>query len=165
MKQFQPQCNKQPPYCKQNHYNLTGVMLSFGKWLFEKRKAAHLTQGQLAKRAGISTSYVSTIEREERHHLTNAPPQPTLDVVDAIAKALGEPIDEARIAAGYAPENLIPKPKNAAEFLTALSAMGLPNILPYTGIHDLTPDEYELLLRDVSMAVEMSLRRSGKTKE
>ncbi len=85
-------------------------MEGFGKWLFDRRKAARLTQGQVAERAGISISYVSTLERSERHHLTNAPPRPAIEVVEAIAKALDAPLDEARLVAGYAPKVLAGPP-------------------------------------------------------
>lgn len=77
-------------------------MGNFGLWLLNRRKQARLTQGQLAERAGISTSYVSTLERGAAHHLTNAPPQPKLDIVDSLARALGATINEARLEAGYA---------------------------------------------------------------
>lgn len=62
-----------------------------------------MTQGQLAARAGISTSYVSTLEREQGHTITNAAPRPAPEVVESLAKALGASTDEARLAAGYAP--------------------------------------------------------------
>lgn len=75
-------------------------MQSFGKWLLEKRKAAKLTQGQLAQKSGISTSYVSTLEREQKHTVTNVTPQPAADVVESIARALGVPVDEARLLGG-----------------------------------------------------------------
>lgn len=79
--------------------------MNFGKWLLEKRKEQRLTQTGLGVRAGISTSYVSTLEREQPHGITNAAPQPTVEVVESIAKALNADIDEARLAAGYAPRN------------------------------------------------------------
>lgn len=77
-------------------------MQTFGQWLRNKRKDASLTQGQLARKSGISTSYVSTLERGQRHTVTNADPLPKPDIVEAIAKALTVPVDEARLAAGYA---------------------------------------------------------------
>jgi transcriptional regulator with XRE-family HTH domain len=76
-------------------------MTHFGTWLRSRRKEMRLTQGELATKAGISTSYVSTLERGERHHLTEAPPQPTLEVVDAIADALASDQATVREMAGY----------------------------------------------------------------
>ncbi len=98
-------CNKNQPYCKENTYNIVVMAENFGQWLIAKRKDAGFTQGQLAKKAGISTSYVSTLERQQPHSITDAIPQPAIDVVESLAKALGENIDEARLAAGYAPKS------------------------------------------------------------
>lgn len=98
-------CIKKQPYCKENHYNIVVKTMSFGKWLSAKRREAGLTQGQLARKAGISTSYVSTLERQQPHSITDAPPQPAIDVVESLAKALNENLDDARLAAGYAPKN------------------------------------------------------------
>lgn len=79
------------------------TMEGSGKWLYASRKAAGLTQGELARKAQISTSYVSTLEREEPHHITNASPRPAVSIVDAIAKAVNKPVNEARLIFGYAP--------------------------------------------------------------
>lgn len=94
--------------------------MDFGQWLNQKRLEKHLTQAKLAAAAGLSTSYISTLERQAGHHITGATPQPTADAVEKIAKALGENIDEVRLIAGYAPT----KP-----------------ILP-TGLKIFTPDPY-----------------------
>lgn len=86
--------------------------MSFGKWLYNQRKEARLTQGELARRAHISTSYVSTLEREQEHTVTGALPQPDREIVIDLAKVLNADIDEALLAAGYAPKNAsqIPAP-------------------------------------------------------
>jgi|GEM_PF-6281926 len=81
-------------------------MTSFGRLLYGKRKDKKLTQGAVARRAGVSTSYVSTLEREQHHIITNAPPMPTLEVVDSLAKAVEGDQDEFRSAAGYMPKSL-----------------------------------------------------------
>lgn len=71
--------------------NLIGM--TFGQWLVEKRTAARLTQTQLAKKAGISTNYVSALERDEPNAKDGSPRRPRLDKVDAIAKALHVDMD------------------------------------------------------------------------
>jgi transcriptional regulator with XRE-family HTH domain len=76
---------------------------TFGQWLFEKRREAGLTQPQLAESAGTSKQYVSNLERDAPHPLTGALPRPKVEIVDALARALGAPIAEARLSAGYAP--------------------------------------------------------------
>ena len=78
----------------------------FGHWLIQKRRAAGLTQRELASRVSISKSYVSALERNERQPVTGQPVRPKLEKVDAIAEALGVPVSEARLAAGYAPPEM-----------------------------------------------------------
>lgn len=78
----------------------------FGLWLLQKRRAAGLTQRELARKVSISKSYVSALERCERQPVTGQPVRPKLAKVDALAEALGVPVGEARLAAGYAPPDL-----------------------------------------------------------
>lgn len=77
--------------------------MSFGKWLSDAREAADLTQPELAKRVGVSVSYISALEREEPTGKYGKPRRASIEKVDRIAKALGIPADEARLKAGYAP--------------------------------------------------------------
>ena len=82
---------------------------TFGEWLRKRRQEARLSQDELAARAGISKSYISTLERHAPHPKTGAPPQPTFETVDALAQALGIPIPVARDAAfGTGPIILAP---------------------------------------------------------
>lgn len=162
---IQRECNKQQPHCKPNYYNVAGMKEGFGKWLHSNRKAAGMTQGQLAERAGISTSYVSTLERDERHHLTNAPPQPAIDVVESIAKALNVPTDEARLAAGYAPKVMQGPPSNVRDFLTALESLGVPGLEfghAFSGQHNLSVEGYENLIEDLKLVIDLNLRKLEK---
>ncbi len=90
--------------CKENLYTFSENIMSFGKWLSEKRIAANLTQEQLASRvSGVSISYISAIEREEPNSRDGSPRRPRVEKVDALARALGADVSEARLAAGYAP--------------------------------------------------------------
>jgi len=57
------------------------LIAAFAEVLKRKRKAAGLSQEELAFRAGISTSYVSLLETRNR--------QPTLTVLGAICRHLG----------------------------------------------------------------------------
>lgn len=141
--------------------------MKFGEWLRLARKTARLTQGEVAKRAGISTSYVSTLERNAGHPITEAEPQPKLEVVDSIARAVGVEIDEARLAAGYAPQSTAPpKPRNVAEFIHALERLGL-DFGTLSGRWDVieryTPEEFQDLIEriqaDIQLDVEQKVRR------
>lgn len=60
----------------------------FGLWLRKRREAAGLTQDQLAERAGIGKQYLSKIENAKPHSTTGRAPAPTLETLDAIARAL-----------------------------------------------------------------------------
>lgn len=78
----------------------------FGLWLREKRQTARLTQTEVAKLAGISPSYVSTLERGEPHSVSKIPVKPERETVLAIAKAIGGNPNEALVLAGYMPNHL-----------------------------------------------------------
>jgi transcriptional regulator with XRE-family HTH domain len=83
--------------------NLYTFGMSFGKWLADKRRAAGLTQKELADYAGISANYVSALERDEPNAKDGSPRRPRLDKVDKMARPLRVTVDEIRVAAGYAP--------------------------------------------------------------
>ncbi len=138
------------------------MVISFGTWLLEKRREKRLTQGQLGERAGLSTSYVSTIERGQRHSTTNAVPRPTEQTVEKLAAALGVDIDDARIAAGYLPKSMSITPTNAVEFIHALETLGVGHFENIEGIHNLTPEEYETMLKDLRLVIEVNLRRNNR---
>jgi transcriptional regulator with XRE-family HTH domain len=83
----------------------------FGKWLRQKRKEKFLSMEELGKRAGMAKQYISVLERGEPHALTGKPVTPTVEKVEALAKALDADINEARAAAGYASgDSQIPEP-------------------------------------------------------
>lgn len=84
-------------------YNIV-VMFNFGKTVHEERKSRGWTQSELAKKSGVSVSYISTIEREQPHSQTGAKLRPEPEVIKGIAKALDLDIDDALIYYGYAPE-------------------------------------------------------------
>ncbi len=57
------------------------LIWAFAKALKERRKVVGLSQEELAFRSDLSTSYVSLLETRNR--------QPTLTVMDALARELG----------------------------------------------------------------------------
>ena len=79
--------------------------MSFGKWIKDKRKARGWSQEKLAEMANYicTGGYISSLEREADIGKSGRPTQPSIEVVDALATALGEPIPDARLVAGYAP--------------------------------------------------------------
>jgi transcriptional regulator with XRE-family HTH domain len=86
---------------------------TFGEWLHNKRKAAGLSLQLVADRASVSKGYLSNLERNAPHSVTGALPRPSLETVDAIAGAIGAPIAEARLFAGYAAPQHEPDPRNS----------------------------------------------------
>jgi transcriptional regulator with XRE-family HTH domain len=148
MLQFHRDCNKYQPHCKAFNYNIGVTLMTFGKWLLERRREKGLTQGELARRANISTSYVSTLERSEPHSITNTSPQPTAEVVESIAKALGVETDEARLAAGYAARNGSSTNIDISDDVR-LILLG----------KDISPEDREEYERAVSLAVAMAKQR------
>ncbi len=128
--------------------------MRFGEWLYSKRRELRLTQGELARRAGISTSYVSTLERGQPHALTNASPQPAPDVVEAIAKVLGEDIDAVRVLAGYAPNN------DNSTFIDITKDITM--VLKQSDVSEDDLEEYE---RAVSTAVAIAEQRIAEKRK
>jgi transcriptional regulator with XRE-family HTH domain len=132
-------------------YNLVVMINGFGVWLREKRKARDWTQEELGKKAGISISYVSTLERNQPHSITGTELRPALDKVDAIARALGVPLAEARLAAGYAP------PITAEQVRTL--ANQLAEKVMAAGLDDLQDEELrEAFMRDMQTIAESMLK-------
>lgn len=62
------------------------LVAAFAKVLKDRRKAAGLSQEELAFRADLSMSYISLLETKNR--------QPTLTVMDVLARELGLSLSE-----------------------------------------------------------------------
>jgi transcriptional regulator with XRE-family HTH domain len=71
-------------------------MSKFGKILREKRRAAGLSQRQLAAKTGVDFSYISKLENERL-------PAPAAETVHRLAKVLGCPVEELLAAAHKMP--------------------------------------------------------------
>lgn len=104
---------------------------TFGKWLQENRKDAQLSMQDLADKVGLSKQYISILERGEPHTLTGKPVTPQKKFVDALAKALNRPINEARYAAGYAGEKRLIPPEIEAIGFEGLEKSDLETIVAH----------------------------------
>lgn len=93
----------------------------FGSWVRSHRKKLGLTQTEIAHKAGVSPSYISTLERRQPHTVTGVPVTPERDKVLSIAKAVGGSADEALVLCGYMPEN----PSEIPEAIRIISFEGL----------------------------------------
>lgn len=122
--------------------------MSFGKWLRVNRKAKGLTQDQLAVQVsarGINTTagYISNLEREYYKTQFNKPSRPNERLVDTIAEVLGQPLDEARLAAGYAPTEPQTRIQKLIAALDAQGVDGLSMFGGFTQLADMTDEQYE----------------------
>lgn len=78
--------------------------MSFGEWLRKNLNSSGLSNSELARRVEISSTYIGNLVRDYSPNMTShRAPRPSEAVVEKIAKALGRPLNEARLAAGYAP--------------------------------------------------------------
>ncbi|HKX30191.1 MAG TPA: helix-turn-helix domain-containing protein [Blastocatellia bacterium] len=75
---------------------------TFGQKLQGWRERADIQQAELARRVGVSRAYISNLERDFSPS-SKGRPQPSVELCDKIARALGAPVAEVRLAAGYAP--------------------------------------------------------------
>jgi transcriptional regulator with XRE-family HTH domain len=141
---------RKQPLCNENRYN-TVVMEKFGDWLRRHRKALGLLQSQVASRAGVSTSYISTLERAQKHSITGADLVPDREKLAAIAKAVNGNVNEALRFFGYAPN----QPTETFDILDLATVM----------FHDadrLTPEEKEELLTIVRRVAAGMISERGK---
>lgn len=143
----------------------------FGKWIRGQRRAADLTQEQVAKRAGIHALQVGRIEKGEsgtkRDTVMNLAHAIGADPIDALQNAgfaILPPYLEKRVGemVELARETFTPKPKNLAEFLEALENMGLEQFAfsaDKAALENYTPEDFEELLERIKADVEITIRR------
>jgi len=76
---------------------------SFGKWLKAKREAQGLSMRALAEKADnvCSPSYIAQLETNYYVGKKGTPMQPSEEIVEKLAVALGESVNEARRTANY----------------------------------------------------------------
>ncbi len=132
----------------------------FSDYLREALAKANIKPAELARRSGVTKQNIGRLLHDTRHPESNALPQTTIETVEKLAKELNLDLDEARLAAGFAPTN-ISKPTNAAEFLAALESLGVTQLHAFEGTTNKSPEEYERLLDSVRIAIEVSLRRKS----
>lgn len=75
------------------------MAIDFGTLLREKRRAAGLSQRQLAEKAGVDFSYISKLENDRL-------PAPAAETAQRFAEVLGCPAEELLAAAGKIPTGL-----------------------------------------------------------
>jgi transcriptional regulator with XRE-family HTH domain len=75
----------------------------FGKWLKARREAKELSIRELAEKADnvCSPTYIAQLESNYYVGIKGSPIQPSEEIVEKLAVALGESVNEARMAANY----------------------------------------------------------------
>ena len=147
------------------------LIMSFGKWLKEKRKAAGFTHDTLAESATghgvrMSAGYISNIERDYYTNQDGQPSRPSERIVDAIAKALGCPLDEARLAAGYAPKTITRRPETIPELVAALEQLGIEAPQPFGGYpKDDDGEGYREVVERIWLDIDMVTKRLTKGRD
>jgi transcriptional regulator with XRE-family HTH domain len=140
----------------------------FGDLVRRARIAKNLSQRQLALRIGKSASYINYVESGKNPSAKGKTMQPSIDAVEAIAKVLSIPLDEARQAAGYAPENpVINKPRSVPELLAAIERLGVDQIqFPggIEGLHKLSEADLNDILESVRDVIEAQLIRKTRNR-
>ena len=78
--------------------------MTFGEWLRKNLNDRGISNAEFARRVDVSGTYIGNLVRDYSPNMTSArAPRPSEAVVAAMAKALEVPLNEARLAAGYAP--------------------------------------------------------------
>jgi transcriptional regulator with XRE-family HTH domain len=161
----------QPPN-NYNRYNRVFMPTKPGEWLRDRRKALGMTQEDVAKRAGVSVSYVSTLERGQTHSQTNAELRPSPEKVAALAKAVSGDEGELLILFGYAPENTVylGNPRNLKELLDVLDRIpgfgGITFSDKFTDddLDALSPEAFQEVVQAVQLAVTLTLERQSRSR-
>lgn len=93
--------NKATVYCNEN--KLFVHIMSFGEWLRQKINNGNLSNAEVARRAKLSPTYIGNLVRDYSPNTKKGVGRPSEEAVEKIARAVASDLNEARIAAGYAP--------------------------------------------------------------
>jgi transcriptional regulator with XRE-family HTH domain len=138
------------------------IMGKPGEWILRHRKAKGLRQWDVAQRAGVSVSYISTLERGQKHSETNVDIQPDREKVIAIAKAVGGNPDELLLLYEFAPSTATTKPQTVAELLEAIERLGVDHIMFAEDLNDMTPNDLSDILDSIRNSIEHQLLRKKR---
>lgn len=137
---------------------------TFGDLVTRRRLELNLSQRELAQRIGKSATYINYVESGKNPSAKSGRFTPTVEVVDKIASVLTIPVDEARLAAGFAPlHQRNGKPETLTELLDRLEDLGIDNVhfADHDALRHATPEELQDVLDAVQLAIEVTLRRQN----
>lgn len=141
-------------YCKSNKLFVYSTMsdnknqpLTFGDWLRDKIKENAISNAELARRVGVSPTYIGNLIRDFSPNSKTGKIRASEPIIESIAKALNANLNEARLAAGYAPIN-------------EGESKDFGNVkVQLIGGQDYTDKQKEEFFRDVEIAIEIAKRR------
>ncbi len=81
-------------------------LMTFGEWLRDQINAKNTSNAVVARKAGVSATYIGNLIRDFSPNTKSGKGKPSEEVAESIGRALGVPIDDARIAAGYSPKDI-----------------------------------------------------------
>lgn len=116
----------------------------FADYMIDAMARTRLRQADIARSTGLSRQVISQIVGKKPHGLTGKLLLPERETVDKIAKAFGDPVSQARQAAGYSTTEILAEPdsiedalKNAMFFdQKGLSAEDIEKIRPLLQVVD-----------------------------
>jgi transcriptional regulator with XRE-family HTH domain len=139
------------------------TFMTFGSWLRERLHDARMSNSELARLTGVSSTHISNLVRDFSPNTKKGVGRPSLDLVDRIADALKLDRDEVRIKAGYAPEQplIIKKPQTLDELIEALEHLGIENLHfhEHDRLRTATPRQLQEVLDAVKLAVQLMIAR------
>ena len=137
---------------------------TFGQYLTRRREAARLTQAELAGRVGVTPTYIGYLERGSDPAGIGEEMRPRLEVVDAVAEALGVPVAEVRCVAGYDPPDDSP-----ASCEAVASAFDESDFATLHRMHEkLNPERrraFHIVMQMVRRELELMLKEQGAEPE
>lgn len=133
---------------------------TFGEAIKERLTALNMRPSELARRANTSRQNIGRLINGVVHPITGAYPTADLATVEAIAKALNWNINEARLAAGYAPTEPQTRIQKLIAALEAQGIDGLSMFGGFTQLADMSDEQYEEVLRSIALVIDMSVQRS-----
>lgn len=130
--------------------------MEFSDWLRIQLQDKGWTNAELARRVGVSQTYIGNLVRGYSPNTKSGKARPSVAVVDRMAKALNIPLDEARLVAGYAPQ--LDRPVSAKEAIELIRRMipGFEGLLLSSG--ELTDERAEEILEDFRRIAKLHLR-------
>lgn len=119
------------------------LLMTFGEALKAQMQTRGVKAADLARKAGITKQGIGRLINNVPHPLSGAPPKPELETVEKIALALDWDINEARLAAGFAPTTTRRQATTVRELLDDLWEIGIQINLSDNLVSDSGPEAFE----------------------